>query len=71
MLNVLPTAQDVEAAQERLRDWLIETPVLESELVNERTGLRVLLKAEGLQRGGSFKLRGALNRLVKLSGARR
>lgn len=71
MMKVLPTAQDVEAAQERLRDWLIETPVLESPLVNERAGMRVLLKAESLQHGGSFKLRGALNRLLTLSAAER
>ena len=71
MLNVLPTAQDVEAAQERLRDWLIQTPVLESELVNERVGARVLLKVESLQHGGSFKLRGALNRLLQLSSDER
>lgn len=71
MLNVLPTAQDVEAAQDRLRDWLIQTPVLESELINERAGARVLLKAESLQHGGSFKLRGALNRLLQLSSAER
>jgi threonine dehydratase len=65
MTNVLPTAQDVDAAHERLHDWLVDTPVLESELLNQRAGTRVLLKAEGLQHGGSFKIRGALNRLLQ------
>jgi threonine dehydratase len=71
MMHVLPTALDVEAAHERLREWLIETPVLESELLNQRIGLRVLLKAECLQHAGSFKLRGALNRLLQLKHAER
>lgn len=65
--NVLPTARDVEAAGERLADWLVDTPVLESPALNELAGTRVLLKAESLQHGGSFKIRGALNRLLQLS----
>jgi len=67
MTNVLPTVEDVEAADERLSDWLVDTPVLESELLNQRAGTRILLKAECLQHGGSFKIRGALNRLLQLS----
>ena len=71
MTNVLPTAQDIDAAYERLCDWLVDTPVLESELLNQRAGTRVLLKAECLQHAGSFKIRGALNRLLQLSFAER
>jgi threonine dehydratase len=54
-----------------VRDWLIATPVLESEPLNERAGVRLLLKAECLQHSGSFKIRGALNRLLKLRQAER
>jgi len=43
-----------------------ETPVLASGTLTERCGGRVLLKAENLQRTGSFKLRGALNRVAGL-----
>ena len=54
----------------RLRGWVVETPVLESEAhATARVGARVLLKAECLQHGGSFKIRGALNRLLQLSHA--
>jgi threonine dehydratase len=67
MLNVLPTADDVAEAHLRIRDWIVETPVLESELLSRRIGARVVLKAECLQRGGSFKIRGALNRILQLS----
>lgn len=71
MTNVLPTATDVEEASERLAGWVIETPVLESATLNERLGTRLLLKAECLQHGGSFKIRGALNRILQLAHAER
>lgn len=71
METVLPTAADVVAAAARLRSWLAETPVLESAALDARVGARVLCKAECLQRGGSFKIRGALNRLLQLSAAER
>ena len=67
MQNVLPTAADVAEAHLRVRDWIVETPVLESDALSRRVGTRVLLKAECLQRGGSFKIRGALNRILQLS----
>ena len=71
MQNVLPTAADVADAHLRLRDWVVETPVLESEPLNRRIGARVLFKAECLQTGGSFKIRGALNRMLQLSHTER
>jgi len=57
----LPTFADVEAAAERLRSVTVRTPLLESAALNELVGGRVLLKAECLQRTGSFKFRGAYN----------
>jgi threonine dehydratase len=66
MHAVLPTAADVADAYLKLREWVIETPVLESEALNELAGVRVLCKAECLQHSGSFKIRGALNRLLTL-----
>ena len=71
MTNVLPTVADVVDAEARLRGWVVETPVLESEVINARVGARVLLKAECLQHTGSFKIRGALNRLLQLSADER
>jgi threonine dehydratase len=44
MINVLPTVADVADAYVRLRDWVVETPVLESEALNRRIGTRVLFK---------------------------
>jgi threonine dehydratase len=63
----LPTYADVTAAAARLRGRIVETPVLEAESLNRVAGGRVLAKAECLQHSGSFKIRGALNRLLQLS----
>ena len=71
MSNVLPTVSDVVDAEARMRGRLVETPVLESEAINVRVGARVLFKAECLQHTGSFKIRGALNRLLQLSSDER
>ncbi len=62
-----PALAEIEAATTRIRGVLVETPLLESERLNARLGGRLLVKAEGLQRTGSFKARGAWNRLSLLS----
>lgn len=61
------TFADIEAAAGRLAGHAVETPLIESPALNERLGVRVLLKAETLQRVGAFKFRGAYNRLVQLT----
>ncbi len=59
-------AGEARRAQERIGDLIRHTPLLSSRSLSEALGARVLLKAENLQRTGSFKLRGALNRLRTL-----
>ncbi|HEY8618181.1 threonine/serine dehydratase [Phenylobacterium sp.] len=73
MNAVVPTVTfaDIEAAAVRIAGQAIETPLIESPALNERVGLRVLIKAETLQRVGAFKFRGAYNRLVQLSDEER
>ncbi|MCR5873432.1 threonine/serine dehydratase [Phenylobacterium sp. J426] len=61
------TLQDIEAAASRLKGVAVETPLIESPALNDRLGLRVLIKPETLQRVGAFKFRGAYNRLVQLT----
>ncbi len=63
----VPTFEDVSSALERLSGTAIETPLLESAVLNERTGARVLIKPENLQRMGAFKFRGAYNAVSRLS----
>lgn len=73
MNAVIPTVTlaDIEAAAARLKGHAVETPLIESPALNERLGLRVLIKPETLQRVGAFKFRGAYNRLVQLDADQR
>jgi threonine dehydratase len=61
-----PTVADIEAARGRLAGVARETPVHASETFSRLAGRRVLLKAENLQRTGSFKIRGAFNTISSL-----
>ena len=65
----LPQPGDVYAAAERLAGHAVETPLLRADALDEQIGGRLLLKAEPLQRTGSFKFRGACNRLLQLDAA--
>ena len=69
--KTVPTLADVEAARGRIREHVRETPTYPSEGLFQETGRRTFLKAENLQRTGSFKIRGAVNRLSALSPAER
>ena len=62
----LPTVADVEAAARRLSGIALRTPLLTSAALDAMTGGRVFLKAETLQRTGSFKFRGAYNKLASI-----
>jgi threonine dehydratase len=61
------TRIDVEAAREAIARIAVETPVLASPELDERTGAHVWLKLENLQVTGSFKVRGAANKILSLS----
>ena len=66
-LRTAPTLADVEEARQRLSGIAEETPIYLSETFSRRVGRPVLLKAENLQRTGSFKVRGAVNRIATLT----
>ncbi|MBN9253049.1 MULTISPECIES: threonine/serine dehydratase [unclassified Mesorhizobium] len=66
-MTTLPGIADIHAAASRLSGLIVETPLLESPALNERFGGRILFKPETLQRTGSFKFRGAYNKLSSLS----
>jgi threonine dehydratase len=63
---MVPDYSDILAAASRIAPYAIRTPLIESALLNARTGGRVFLKLETLQRTGSFKFRGACNRLAMI-----
>jgi len=62
---------DVEAAAQRIAGFAVRTPLLEFAPLSEQVGARVLIKPECLQRTGSFKFRGAFNKLSQLDGQQR
>jgi len=62
---------DVLAAQERLKNHVCRTPLLESPLLNDVAGRRILVKAECLQHTGSFKFRGGTSAVTKLTPEQR
>jgi threonine dehydratase len=68
---VLPTAADVDAAARVLAPVAVRTHLLTSPALNALTGGRVFLKPEVLQRTGSFKFRGAYNKLSSIPEAAR
>ena len=60
------TLEDVRRAREVIADLAIRTPMLPARSLGELAGCELLLKAENLQRAGSFKVRGAANRIAAL-----
>lgn len=67
----VPTFADVEDAARQLSGWARETPILENPVLNEALGFRLLVKPECLQWTGSFKFRGAFNRISRIPEADR
>lgn len=65
------TLTDIEAARERIRDSIFFSPCAHSETLSHLTGCEVFLKLENLQMTGSFKERGALNKIRQLTEAQR
>lgn len=61
------TADDVRSAAALIAGAAVYTPLLEYSPLNERVGGRVLIKFEGAQHTGSFKFRGAYNRLARIA----
>jgi threonine dehydratase len=58
---------DIEAAREQIAPYVKRTPLVRSELLSRRLGTNVYLKAELLQKTGSFKVRGAFNKMLRLT----
>ena len=63
LLNV----SEIDNAYERIQSLIIKTPLIINETINEITGANVYFKLENLQITGSFKIRGAINKISQLS----
>ena len=62
---------DIRAAAARIAPYIHRTPLLRNRSIDERAGMPVRLKCENLQRAGAFKIRGAMNALLRLSDEER
>lgn len=65
------TLHDIQAARRILERITLNTPLLSSDRLSDDVGGRVYIKAENTQRAGSFKLRGAYNKMAALSPEQR
>lgn len=61
------TLQQIEEAKEQIKDMVKVTPIITSKQLNERTGKHIYVKGEHLQTTGSFKIRGASNKLKTIA----
>jgi threonine dehydratase len=64
--TILPDGGDIAAAAKRLAGVAVRTPLINAPVLDDRLGARVFLKAETLQRTGSFKFRGAYNKVSSI-----
>jgi threonine dehydratase len=71
LVSTLPTIADIDAAARRLAGVAVRTPLIAAPALDALTGGRVFLKAETLQRTGSFKFRGAYNKIASIPPERR
>ena len=69
--NMPVSAADIEAAAKVVAPFAVRTPLLSFPVLDERAGTKVFLKPEMLQRTGSFKFRGAFNKLASIPQASR
>jgi threonine dehydratase len=69
--TILPTAADIDAAAKRLLGVAVRTPLINAAVLDDLLGAKVFLKAETLQRTGSFKFRGAYNKISSIPADKR
>ena len=61
------TIREIEAARIRIAPYILQTPLLRMKNLDQYLGCEVYAKAECMQTTGSFKLRGAMNKILSLS----
>lgn len=70
-VNMPVSISDIEEARKRIETVVHRTPIVKDERLTAVLGSRIYLKTENLQRGGSFKIRGAFNKISRLSDEER
>src|SRR6516165_5208793 len=69
--KIIPSVADIDAAAKQLASVAVRTPLINAPALDDRFGARVFLKAETLQRTGSFKFRGAYNKVSSIPDVER
>jgi len=69
--TILPDGSDIAAAAKRLAGVAVRTPLINAPVLDDLIGARVFLKAETMQRTGSFKFRGAYNKISSIPPGQR
>ena len=69
-MDVLTPAK-IDKAYERIQSLIIKTPLISNETINKKVNANVYFKLENLQRTGSFKIRGASNKISQLSNKKK
>ena len=64
---MIPSQREISDTYDRIKPYVHRTPVLSSTLLNELSGAFVVFKCENFQKMGAFKMRGAVNAILKLS----
>lgn len=62
-----PKKDDIQKAHDRIKPYIVRTPLLTNELLDELAGCQLFFKCENLQKIGAFKMRGAMNAALSLS----
>src|SRR5919206_3427775 len=70
-MHTIPTLEDILRAKDVLNGFVRKTPLQRSDTFSKITGTNIFLKLESLQKTGSFKVRGALNKVSTLSEQQR
>ncbi len=70
-MKSLVNYQEIEKAYNRISNYALKTPLLSSDLLNKKFKSRIFIKAENLQKIGSFKFRGAMNSILKLDNEKK
>jgi threonine dehydratase len=69
-MDHIPTLKDIHHAHQRIKPFIHRTPVLTSELINNRAKCSIFFKCENFQKVGAFKMRGAANAVLSLPATR-
>lgn len=56
---------DIAQAQNRIQNYIVKTPILTNQILNQKLGAEIFFKCENFQTTGSFKLRGAANKILR------